>query len=367
MKKKTITKIAIIGCGRIVGHHLNSIKKIPELKVISICDIDFEKALAYANEFNLRPYANYRKMLTEENDINLVIIATPSGMHYEHSIEILKIYKKNIVVEKPTFMRHDQLEDAYSIAKKNNLKIFPVFQNRYNSAVRRVKKSIIKKEIGEIRLINVRVRWCRPQRYYDMSPWRGTYSHDGGALTNQGVHHVDLLRYLGGEIEKVNSLKSTLGVSAEVEDSFISIFKYKSGALGSLEITTSARPKDFEASISIVGSEGLLQLGGVAVNKLEIFSPDPQQCHIHSDDFSDLNERGRVYGRGHLNFYKDVVNDLNNQISFPINKEDCRKTIALLHSFYLSAEEQKWVKVNENKFSKYLGKENSTISDLYRI
>ena len=210
-------------------------------------------------------------MFNELPEIDIAVIATPSGMHFEHAMEVMDVYKKSVIIEKPTFMRPDQLNTAYDKAEELGLNIFPVFQNRYNKAVQRVKKSIINNELGDIRIMNVRLRWCRPQRYYDLSKWRGTYSHDGGALTNQGIHHVDLLRFLGGEVDKVNSVMRTLGADIEVEDSIVAILTYKNGAIGSLEITTSARPDDFEASLSIVGSKGLAQLGGIAVNNLLSF------------------------------------------------------------------------------------------------
>ena len=104
-----------------------------------------------------------------------------------------------------------------------------------------------------------------------MSPWRGTYSHDGGALTNQGIHHVDLLRYLFGEVSYVNCQMKTLGSKIEVEDTVVATFGFKNGAVGTLEITTAARPIDYEASVSILGSKGMAQIGGIAVNKLEVF------------------------------------------------------------------------------------------------
>ena len=360
-------KIGIIGCGRIAGHHLNSISKVKHLEAVAVCDLILEKALQYSKEFKIPYFLNYREMLKEIPDIDLIVIATPSGMHFEHSMEIISTFKKNIVIEKPTFLRHDQLNEAYKLADKFGVKIFPIFQNRYNKAVVRVKQAIENNELGDLQIFNVRVRWCRPQRYYDMSPWRGTYSHDGGALTNQGIHHLDLLRHLGGEIKEVNSIKATLGSKIEVEDSIVSTFSYENGAIGSLEITTSARPIDFEASISIVGSKGLAQLGGVAVNKLEIFSPDPEQCIMYSDDFQDLEDRGRVYGRGHLEVYNDIAKALLRNQSYPITQEDCMNTISLLHSFYLSAESKKWVDVSEKRFSSVLGRENNEISNIYRI
>ena len=149
-------------------------------------------------------------MLIRHKEINLVIIATPSGMHYEHSKDIIKDFKKNLIIEKPLTLKIKQAKTLFTLAKKNKVKIFPVFQNRYNLAVKRVKKSLKYNEIGELRVVNVRVRWCRKQRYYNLSPWRGTYSHDGGALTNQGIHHIDLLRYLIGEVEYVNCQMKTL-------------------------------------------------------------------------------------------------------------------------------------------------------------
>ena len=307
--------VAIIGCGRIAGHHLNAIKKNINMKAVAVCDIDVQKAIQYSKEFDIPYFTNYREMFDKFTFIDMVVIATPSGMHYEHSIEIIDRFKKNIIVEKPTFMRHDQLDRAYELADKNDVKIFPVFQNRYNKAVKRVKKAIEADELGDIRILNVRVRWCRPQRYYELSPWRGTYSHDGGALTNQGIHHLDLLRYLGGEIKEVSSTKATLGSNINVEDSIVSIFKYEKGSIGSLEITTSARPIDFEASISIVGSKGLAQLGGIAVNELEIFSPNPRECKIHSDDFQQLENQGKVYGKGLYELYSDIYKTFKMRVS----------------------------------------------------
>ena len=199
-----------------------------------------------------------------------------------------------------------------------------------------------------------------------MSPWRGTFSHDGGAITNQGIHHIDLLRFLGGEVEKTNATMRTLGAEIEVEDSVVAMYTYQNGAIGSLEVTTAARPDDFEASLSIVGSKGLAQLGGIAVNKLEIFTPNPEDCFEFSDDFSDLPDRGRVYGRGHNEMYKDIAAFLFRGMPYPVSKEDCEKTISLLHSFYKSDEEKTWVSAKENILSMRLGRPNEDISNFYR-
>lgn len=363
---KNIYKVAIIGCGRIAGHHCRAINATAHIELVAVCDLIEERSRGYGEEFNVPFFINYRKMLKEIPEIDIVVIATPSGMHFEHAYEIAQNYNKHLIIEKPTFMHPVQLFETNKLANEKGTYIFPVFQNRYNKAVHRVKKAIDDGELGEIRIMNVRLRWCRPQRYYDMSDWRGTYSHDGGAITNQGIHHIDLLRYLGGEVHNVNAIMRTLGADIEVEDSVVSIFSYANGAIGSLEVTTAARPDDFEASLSIVGSKGLAQLGGIAVNKLEIFTPKPEDCLNFSDDFADLPDRGRVYGRGHGRMYEDIASFFIDGKPYPVSIDDCAKTISLLHSFYSSDEKGDWINIQDKVESTRVGRKNDKISNLYR-
>jgi predicted dehydrogenase len=294
-------------------------------------------------------------------DLDIVSINTPSGMHFEHGMEAIERWGKHVIIEKPTFLKPDQLLTAYSSAERKGLKVFPVFQNRYNKAVKRVKDSIISGELGEIYIMNVRTRWCRPQPYYDLAPWRGTFSHDGGALTNQGIHHVDLLRYLGGEIESVNTTMRTQGSNVEVEDTAIAMFKYSGNAVGSLEVTTAARPDDFEASLSIVASKGLAQIGGIAVNELQIFTPAPADCDQHSEEFPDC------YGFGHQAMYSDIVEHFQTGATYPVSRDDALMTIRLLHSFYRSDEIRDWAVVDTTEQSSRLGRPSDEISKFYRL
>ena len=354
-------KIALIGCGRIAGHHARSVAAVDGVELAGVCDLVAEKAQAYGDEFGVSWFTNYHELMTTVPNIDIVAVITPSGMHAEHSVEFIKSYGTHLIVEKPTFMRPEQLTTAYTAATDNNLYLFPVFQNRYNKAVERVKLALTNGELGEIRVISVRTRWCRPQRYYDLAPWRGTFSHDGGALTNQGIHHVDLLRYLGGDVESVNATMRTLGADIEVEDTVVATFKYAGGAVGNLEVTTAARPDNFGASLSIVGSKGLAQIGGIAVNELQTFTPDPTACEIFSEDFSD-----NVYGNGHQKMYADIAASFNKGDAYPVSREDALGTIKLLHAFYRSDEIGGWVNVDNKDQSVRLGRPNEAVSDLYR-
>jgi len=359
-------KVALIGCGRIAGHHCASISATDGVELAAVCDLEIDKAEAYAKEFGVPAYTDYRRMFDAHPDIDIAAVITPSGMHSEHVLEVISDYGKHAIVEKPTFMRPEQLNGAFKAADTAGREIFPVFQNRYNKAVSRVRTALANGELGDIRIVSVRVRWCRPQRYYDMAPWRGTFSHDGGALTNQSIHHVDLLRHLGGEVAEVSATMRTLGADIEVEDTVVATMRYGHGGVGVLEATTAARPDDFEASISIVGSKGLAQIGGIAVNELQIFTPDPQACALSSEDFKGIKGHGAVYGFGHTDMYGDIVKHFSGTKAYPVSRDDCLATLRLLHAFYRSDEAGGWVKVDSNAQSERLGRDNDDISNLYR-
>lgn len=358
--------VAIIGCGRIAGHHCRSIAQNAAISLSAVCDLEESKAAEYGRSFSVAHYTDYREMLRRHPEVDIVTVVTPSGMHGEHALEIVETFGRHVIVEKPTFMRLSQLDAVYAAAERRGLRVFPIFQNRYNKAVSRVREALRAGELGDVRVVNVRVRWCRPQRYYDMAPWRGTLSHDGGALTNQSIHHIDLLRHLAGEVDRVHAVMGTLGVEIEAEDTAVAVFTYAGGALGSLEATTAARPDDFEASISIVGSKGLAQIGGIAVNELQVFTPDPAACAANSEDFMGISGHGAVYGYGHSGAYADIARDLSGNAPYPVGRADARATLALLHAFYRSAELDGWVRVSDQPGSERLGKPNEVISQLYR-
>jgi predicted dehydrogenase len=353
--------MAVIGCGRIAGHHCRRVAGLPGARVVAVCDLIEDKAATLAKEVSVPHFTNYHRMLAALPEINVVVIATPSGMHAEHAQDVLRRHRRHVVVEKPTFMRPSQLRETFALADELGLHVFPVFQNRHNRAVRRVRQALLEGELGAIRIMAVRVRWCRPQRYYDLAPWRGTFAQDGGALTNQGIHHVDLLRYLGGEVHRVNASMRTLGARIEVEDTVVASMTYRAGAVGVLEVTTAARPQDFEASLSVVCEKGLAQIGGIAVNELQIFTPDPSACGEWSEDFS-----GNIYGSGHTEVYRQIVAFFEKGEPFSVDRRDCLGTIGLLHAFYRSDETGGWTDAEGSADSTRLGEPDEKLAQLYR-
>ncbi len=352
--------IAVIGCGRVAGHHVKAIQKSENLKLIAVSDLDNARIGDIQAIENAQGYKNYHEMLDKHPEIDAVAIITPSGMHFEHALDVVQNYKKHVVIEKPIVMTPEQGQLLGQAAKENNVVIFPVHQYRFNRCVQRIKRAIEENELGNVFLATVRMRWCRPQHYYDRAPWRGTYALDGGCTTNQGIHHLDLLRYLNGEVKRVNTIMKTYGADIEVEDTVLALLEFENGSIGNLEITTAARPDDFESSLSIMGSKGLAMLGGAFTDKLLEFSPDETQTIEFSDSFTD------AYGHGHNEIYEGVYQKLRGLGKPALSFEDGMKTIELLHAIYRSAEEETWVDIKDGLSSKKLGIENDELAKLYR-
>lgn len=357
---KKLLKVAIIGCGRVAFHHGEMLRGLPDINVVACCDLIEEKVQKLALQLNCRAYLNYHEMLQKE-EVDMVTLATPTGAHYEHVKDILTYHNVNILLEKPMVLKVSDGYEIKRLAAQGGVQIFPVYQNRFNKSVQRVRMALDEGELGDIALGTVRVRWCRPQRYYDLAPWRGTYAMDGGAYVNQGIHFIDILRYLAGEIEEVNSCFARLGAKPEAEDTGLSLLRFKSGALGQLEITMAARPHDFEASVSIVGSKGLAVLGGWCTNKLVTFSPKPEDEALFSEDVP------IAYGFGHREVYRRVAKALGEGGSPPVEFDDGLETIRLLHALYRSHEERKWIRLEDHLESLRLGERNEKLLAPYLI
>ena len=355
-----VLRLGIIGCGRVAFHHTQMLEGLQGIKLVASCDLIEEKAKSHAEKSRSRAYTDYRQMLDQEN-LDIVALATPTGAHYEHVKDILNHKPVHILLEKPMVLRIAHGAELKALADKKGVRIFPVYQNRFNKAVQRVKSALVKGELGDVVLATVRVRWCRPQRYYDLAPWRGTFSMDGGAHVNQGIHYIDILRYLAGEIEEVHSLFAQLGAKLEAEDTGVSIVKFKNGGLGQIEITMAARPDDFEASVSVVGSKGLAVLGGICTNKLETFSPVPADQALYSEEVP------MAYGVSHHRVYEMLVKAINDGKPAPVEFEDGLNTIRLLHALYRSNEDRRWVGLDEQVESKRLGESNEPLLAQYLV
>ena len=262
-------KFALVGCGRSAKRHSEVLgyKKIKNASLVAVCDKKIDRAKKIGEQFNVPYYTDMDQMMKKES-IDLVSVLTESGNHAKHIINLAK-YGKHLIVEKPMALT---LNDADLMIKKcaeNSCKLFVIKQNRFNIPVLKLREAYEAGRFGKLVLGTVRVRWARNQAYYDQDKWRGTWALDGGVLTNQASHHIDMLEWMMGDVESVFAKSNTSLVNIEGEDTAVVTLKFKNGALGIIEATTATRPHDLEGSISILGEKGSVVISVFAVNKMQ--------------------------------------------------------------------------------------------------
>jgi len=333
MKQKI--KFALIGCGSVLKKHAESINRIKKAKLVAVCDIDSERAKEYGREYKVPYYTNPDKMV-ENEDINVISILTPSGSHVQIAMNLIK-HKKHYVIEKPLALR---LEDADTLIKacdESNVKLFVVQQNRFNPPIKKLKEAIDKNKFGKLVLGTVRVRWCRTQEYYDQKKWRGTWALDGGVFTNQASHHIDMLVWMMGDVEKVMAISATRLTKIEVEDTGVAILKFNNGALGIVEATTATRPKDLEGSISILGEKGSVEISGFYMNELKTwnFLNDDEKANNILETYGKTPE---IFAWNHYEFLRDVVDSILNNKKGLIDGLEARKSLELINAIYEAVE-----------------------------
>ena len=331
-------KFALVGCGRIAKRHSELLghNQIKDASLVAVCDIDIDKAKKIGSQFSVPYYADMDEMMRKES-IDVVSVLTESGYHAKHVIQLAQ-YGKHIVVEKPMALTLDDADDMIKACDAHHCKLFVVKQNRFNVPVVKLKEAMDQKRFGKLVLGTIRVRWSRDQSYYDQAWWRGRWDMDGGVLTNQASHHVDLLEYMMGDVESVFAKSATALVDIEAEDTGIVILKFKNGALGLIEATTAVRPKDLEGSISILGEKGTVEIGGFAVNQMLHWNfVEPQEGDDDVMETYSVNPPN-VYGFGHQAYYEHVVDSIKHNKPQMVAGLEGRKSLALISAIYESIE-----------------------------
>jgi len=332
--KKKI-RFALIGCGAISKKHMISLNKLDDVEVVGGYDVDLRLGRTFAEEHSLPALKSAEEMI-EKTDPHVLNILMPSGKHAENILDLIR-FNRHFVVEKPLALRLDQIDRILKECDVRGLKLFVVKQNRFNPPIQKLKEALDKERFGKLVLGTVRVRWSRNQDYYDQKSWRGTWALDGGVLTNQASHHIDMLIWMMGEVESVMAKTATRLVSIEAEDTGLAILKFKNGALGIIEATTATRPKNLEGSISILGERGSVEVGGFFMNELKTWS------FSDSDDMDiDIWEKyAKVPDElawNHTEFFKDVINSLKSDKKGLIDGLEGRKSVELINAIYESAE-----------------------------
>ena len=332
-------RVAIVGCGRISKKHFESIDaRSDELDLVSICDSDANILDLYRKKYRVPAYLHLNEMI-ENEELDLVVLCTPSGLHARQA-EVAAKHGVGVITEKPMATSWRDGLRMVKACDDAGVRLFVVKQNRRNKTVQLLKKAIEKGRFGRIYMVNINVFWTRPQEYYDTAKWRGTWEFDGGAFMNQASHYVDLLDWLVGPIESLQAYTATLARNIEVEDTGVVSIKWRSGALGSLNVTMLTYPRNLEGSITILGEKGTVRVGGLAVNEIqhwEFLDKEPEDTEVKGANY----ETSSVYGLGHPLYYGNVVDVMRGNAEPDTDGREGLRSLEVLIATYLSARDGK--------------------------
>ena len=348
-------KYALIGCGRISPNHLEAAIN-NNLGIVGICDIVPENMDILLNKLNIdtnkyKKFTDYKEMLENEKP-ELVAIATESGKHAQIALDCLDA-GCNVIIEKPIALSLENADKIIERAKEKDLVVCANHQNRFNKSIQKIRQAVESGEFGKMLYGTAHIRWNRGQDYYTQAPWRGTWAQDGGALMNQCIHNIDLLRWMmGDEIDEVCAYTDNLNHDyIEAEDLGMAIVKFKNGSYGIIEGTTNIYPKNLEETLYLFGKKGTVKTGGKSVNIIEewIFADNKEDAEEVKKNNSEMPKN--VYGFGHTPLYKDVINAIETHTKPLIDAEAGRRALELVLAIYKSAAEGKPVKLPLTKCS----------------
>lgn len=341
-------KYALIGCGRIAVNHIKAVVN-NNLDMVAVCDIVpenidilFDKT-GYTGE--PKRYTNYKTLIEENPDIQLIAIATESGIHAEIALYCID-HGKNIIVEKPMAMSMSDAEEIIKRSNEKNVKVSVCHQNRFNVAIQQMRNALENGRFGKISHGSINVRWNRNKDYYEQAPWRGKWASDGGCLFNQCIHGIDLLRWMmGDEVEEVYGVtKQQFHDYLECEDIGMAVVKFKNGAVGTIEGTVNVYPQNLEETLYMFGETGTVKIGGKSTNNIDVWN-------FADETEEDQKNKGleeatsNVYGNGHTSLYADVIDAIKNDRKPYVDAVAGRNAVEMILAIYQSAATGKPVKL----------------------
>ena len=329
---------ALVGCGRIGARHaeLLSSGAIDGATLVAVCDTDQTRARTFGERYGVPWFTDPASMCSSSSP-DVASVCTPSGDHADTTVKLANL-GVHVVVEKPMALSLDDADRMILSCAENQVKLFVVKQNRFNLPIRRAREAVEAGRLGKMVMGTVRVRWCRDNNYYQQDAWRGTWAHDGGVLANQASHHVDVLEWMMGEVDSVYAVSRTALADIEVEDTAVAILKFSSGAIGVIEATTATRPVDLEGSLSLLGENGTIVVGGFALNKLETWNfCDSQDADQVTLDKYSVNPPD-VYGFGHRMYLEHVVECIQGNTQQLVDGFEGRRSLELILAIYESIE-----------------------------
>lgn len=342
-------KYALIGCGRIAVNHLIAVYN-NKLDIVAVCDILPEKMdqilakRGWENREDIKRYTDYKEMLIAEKP-ELVSIATESGIHAEIALFCIE-NGVNVIIEKPMAMNMADAEKIIALAKEKGIKVAACHQNRFNIAVQKMRGALEAGRFGRLSHGSIHVRWNRNKGYYDQAKWRGTWAQDGGALMNQCIHGIDLLRWMMGEdiVEVYGQTRQQFHDYLEAEDLGMAVLTFSNGAIATIEGTTNVYPENLEETLYIFGEKGTAKLGGKSTNTIDVWDfADEQEGDAENKGFQETTSN--VYGNGHTQLFRDMMEAIRDNRPPYVDAVAGRNALEVVLAIYKSAAVGKPVKL----------------------
>ena len=348
-------RYALIGCGRIATNHMKAAVN-NKLEISAVCDVvpeHMEVLLAkheLQNDISILRYTDYKSMIQEVKP-DLVSIATESGIHAEIALFCID-HGVHVIIEKPMAMSISDANEIIRRSEENHVKVSACHQNRFNIAVQEMRHALEAGRFGRLSHGSIHVRWNRNQGYYEQAPWRGTWAQDGGALMNQCIHGIDLLRWtFGGEIEEVyGQTRQQFHDYLEAEDVGMAVVKFKNGAIATIEGTTNVYPKNLEETLYIFGEKGTVKIGGTSTNNIDVWDfADESEADTKNKGLQE--ETSNVYGNGHTSLFADMIDAIQNDRKPYVDAYAGRDALELVLAIYKSQKEGHAVKLPLENFA----------------
>ena len=333
-------RYALIGCGRISTNHIKAAVN-NKLEIVAVCDIIPEHMDAVLDkhglkdELSIRRYTDYKQMVNELKP-ELVSIATESGLHGEIAIYCIE-HGINVIIEKPMAMSLAEADRIIALAEKHQVKVSACHQNRFNIAVQEMRRALESGRFGKLSHGSIHVRWNRNQEYYTQAPWRGTWAQDGGALMNQCIHGIDLLRWMmGDEVESVYGVtKQQFHHYLEAEDIGMAVVKFKNGAIATIEGTTNVYPQNLEETLYLFGENGTVKLGGKSTNNIDVWN-FADETDVDNKNKGLEEATSNVYGNGHTSLFADVMDAIEKDRAPYVDAYAGRRALEMILAIYKS-------------------------------
>ncbi|GCE07593.1 Gfo/Idh/MocA family protein [Dictyobacter aurantiacus] len=268
-------RFGIVGCGVIGPTHAEALQSLPQAELVAVADVIPEKAQKLADKFHATAYTDLQEMLDREQ-LDVVDVCTPSGMHGEHACQIMRS-GRHVIIEKPMEIRKDRIEEILQVQRETGKKVAVISQHRFDEASQQVHQLIQEQALGRMVLGNAAIPWWRSQKYYDSGAWRGTWALDGGGiLMNQSIHSIDILQWLMGRVKTIRAYTDTLVHKMETEDVAVAVLRFESGALGTISATTGAYP-GATTRIEVFGDKGSAIIEDDRLGYLHLASQDSEE------------------------------------------------------------------------------------------